>query len=108
MMSRSKTFRRIRRFLLLAPLVVVALLVILIAAFAIGNLGLPEASLIVERLDEAEKARLAEAFHLRESLGERIGPGWGGAVIPIVFRPLDRPPLDSRQLQPGLMTHRHW
>jgi hypothetical protein len=84
MMSRSKTFRRIRRLLLLAPLVVVALLLTITAAFAISNLGLPDASLTVERLHEAEKARLAETFHLRESLGELIWPGWGEADIPIV------------------------
>jgi hypothetical protein len=84
MMNRSNTFRRIRRFLLLAPLVLLALLLIIIAAFAISNLGLPDASLIIERLDDAEKARLAETFHLRESLGELIWPGWGEADIPIV------------------------
>lgn len=51
---------------------------------ALSNLGLAQSSRVVNRLDEAEKARIAEAIHLRKSLGGEIWPGWEGADIPIL------------------------
>ena len=55
-----------------------------IAAAALSNIGLPTRSQVVERLSEAEKARLAEMFHLRGILGNTVWPGWGEADIPVI------------------------
>ena len=51
---------------------------------AVSNLFLPVGSEVVDRLDEKEKALLAETFHLRETLGEEAWPGWSEATIPLV------------------------
>jgi hypothetical protein len=56
----------------------------LVLVTAIRNRSLPTRSEVVERLSDAEKARLAEAFHLRETLGDAVWPGWGQADIPII------------------------
>lgn len=69
------------RYLLLIP----ALLVILIALSAASNLFFPQQSEVVDRLSAEEKARAAEAIHLREELGNAIWPGFGDAVIPLVL-----------------------
>jgi hypothetical protein len=61
-----------------------ALLLLAVAASAISNIGLPTGSRTVERLSEAEKARLAEMFHLRQALGDAVWPGWGQADIPVI------------------------
>lgn len=45
------------------------------------NLGLPKESPVVESLSSIEKARLAEAVHLRTSLGDTVFPGFGEAPI---------------------------
>jgi hypothetical protein len=63
--------------LILLPLLV-------IAAAALSNIGLPTHSRVVERLSDAEKARLAEMFHLRGALGDAVWPGWGEADIPVI------------------------
>ncbi len=52
---------------------------------AIANSRLPTQSPVVDRLTEADKARLAEAAHLRQSLGEEIIPGWSQADIPLIL-----------------------
>jgi hypothetical protein len=69
-----------RTVLLAIPLLV--LLALAVSAFS--NIGLPTRSRTVERLDEAEKARLAEMTHLRQALGDRVWPGWGQADIPVI------------------------
>ncbi len=51
---------------------------------AASNIGLPRSSAEPERLGELEQARLAEAFHLRATLGEAVWPGWGEADIPAI------------------------
>jgi hypothetical protein len=38
----------------------------------------------VDRLSEPDKARLLEAAHLRESLGDAIWPGWHNQAIPVI------------------------
>jgi hypothetical protein len=55
-----------------------------IAAAALSNVGLPTRSRVIERLSDAEKARLAEMFHLRRTLGDAVWPGWGQAGIPVI------------------------
>jgi hypothetical protein len=63
--------------LILLPLLVVA-------AAALSNIGLPTHSQVVERLSDADKAILAETFHLREAIGDAVWPGWGEADIPVI------------------------
>lgn len=62
----------------------VLFLVLLLAASAVVNLTLPERSSSVEQLSPQQKALLAEAFHLRQTLGDDLWPAWAGAQIPIV------------------------
>lgn len=70
-----------------APLLAGLLLLCLLctAASAISNLVLPQRSEVTDRLSEAEKARLAEALHLKEALGEAAWPGFGQAEIPVIL-----------------------
>lgn len=44
---------------------------------ALSNLGLPKRSEVVDRLNSAEKARLAESLHLQ--LGDSVCRDWGQA-----------------------------
>ncbi len=50
-----------------------------------SNRALPQTSLVVERLDDASKAHLLEAEHLRRSLGDSIWPGFGQVDIPAIL-----------------------
>ncbi len=65
-------------------LILLAAIVILLALGAASNLLLPEGSAAAATLGEAEKARIAEAIHLRETLGNAIWPGFGDEQIPVV------------------------
>lgn len=76
--------RRIRQALLRSVVGLLLLLGVVGALAALSNLGMPTHSLVVDRLGALEKARLAEAFHLRRTLGDRVWPGWGSATIPAV------------------------
>ncbi len=55
-----------------------------VAASAVSNFGLPERSQTVDRLAPAEKARLIEVTHLRQTLGDDVWPGWAHADIPVI------------------------
>ncbi len=55
-----------------------------IAITAVSNQNLPQRSQVVERLDDEQKSLLAEARHLRQSLGDAVWPGWGQADIPSI------------------------
>ena len=50
----------------------------------LSNLNLPTHSQVTDHLSDLEKARLAEAIHLRQTLGDTVWPGWGLADIPII------------------------
>jgi hypothetical protein len=52
---------------------------------AVINQTTPTSSETPGRLSEEEKARLAEYYHLRESLGNEVWPGWGDVVQPVVL-----------------------
>jgi hypothetical protein len=68
--------------------VVAGFVVLCVAALglsALTNRGLPIHSQVVERLSDLEKARLAEALHLRQELGDAVWPGWGRAEIPTIL-----------------------
>ncbi|NBD35328.1 MAG: hypothetical protein GVY30_04945 [Chloroflexi bacterium] len=60
------------------------LLVLIIAVTAVRNRSLPTHSSVVDYLSDLEKARLAELFHLRATLGDEVWPGWGAAEIPVI------------------------
>lgn len=78
--ARRSGLRRVAR--LLGWLVAGCLLVTGLSA--LSNVGLPTHSQLLDRLDAAEKARLAEAFHLRQALGDQVWPGWGQVDVPIL------------------------
>jgi hypothetical protein len=73
-----------RRILRRVVGVVLLLLLVLIGASALSNLFLPGRSQLLDRLPALEKARVAEAIHLRQTLGSSIWPGWGEAAIPVI------------------------
>lgn len=64
--------------------VLLALLLLLVAISAIINRSLPTESEVTDKLSAAEKARVAEFFHLREQLGNEVWPGWGTSDIPVI------------------------
>lgn len=82
-MKRKHT-SRIRRILLLVLAGLGLLLVLLVAVSALSNVMLPSRSQVVDRLGDEEKARVAEAVHLRQALGDDVWAGWGHAEIPII------------------------
>ena len=77
--------RRLARILLIALVVLFAVALLAAAVSAAANSRLPRASVDPAHLSEAERARLAEYFHLRGELGERVWPGFGDADIPVVL-----------------------
>ncbi len=80
--KRSKRWALALGLLALGP---ITLLLILAGLLALSNRGLPSRSLVVDRLADREKARLAEARHLRKALGPLIWPGWDQVDIPVVL-----------------------
>ena len=75
---------RTKKFCLIIPLGLIVLCLLAVAASALSNLGLPQGSTILDHLSELEKARLSEAFHLRDALGDAVWPGWSQADIPLI------------------------
>ncbi|MBS3751466.1 MAG: hypothetical protein KGY39_08190 [Anaerolineales bacterium] len=64
--------------------ILMGVLISLVAISALSNLGLPTKSEKIETLSMAEKARIKEYFHLRETLGDEVWSGWGSAEIPVI------------------------
>lgn len=60
------------------------LCIVLVSLVAISNINLPEQSRVVDRLSELEKARLSEALHLQQSLGDTVWPGFGQLDVPLI------------------------
>ncbi len=75
---------RKRRMVIVALLIVPALCLLVLALSWLSNLGAPSEAQTADRLSELDKARLAEALHLRASLGDQVWPGWGAASIPSI------------------------
>jgi hypothetical protein len=75
---------KIRKWLLRGGLGLLILCLLLAGISALINRNLPSHSMVVDRLGEAEKARLAEFFQVRQQLGDGVWPGWGTAVIPVI------------------------
>lgn len=82
-MKSKKTGRL--RFLLLGLSALVLLCLTAVALLAWDNTRLPERSIVTDKLSQLEKARLIEAQHLRQSVGDDVLPGWGQAVIPLIL-----------------------
>ncbi|HEX6383670.1 MAG TPA: hypothetical protein VF177_03270, partial [Anaerolineae bacterium] len=73
-----------KRKLLLIPITFLLLCLLSTVAIVIANFFLPTGSEVVDRLSAAEKARLAEASHLRRTVGAAAWPDWDEADIPLV------------------------
>lgn len=74
----------LRRGCLIVTATTILLALVAIGALAVVNRQLPARSSTVEHLSDQDKARLAEIYHLRETLGEATWPGFGTADIPII------------------------
>ncbi|MEZ4771432.1 MAG: hypothetical protein R2844_23830 [Caldilineales bacterium] len=74
-----------RRGCLGVLIVLVALCALAGLVSALSNRSLPVAAPDAEQLSALDKARLAEALHLRETLGNQIWPGFGDADIPVLL-----------------------
>ncbi len=81
----SKSRRRVRRWLVGIPIILLALCVVAAVVLALINRALPTRSPVVERLSEMDKARLVELEGLRRQLGGRVWPGWDAADIPTIL-----------------------
>lgn len=69
-------------------LVIAGLLLLCLVAASVSaliNRNLPTGSQVVDRLSDLEKARLAEVFHVRRTLGDVVWPGWRQADIPVIL-----------------------
>ncbi len=82
--GKGKRRGRVRRWLRRVSLGLVVLLAVVIGLSALSNVLLPSQSPTIERLSDLDKARLAEAFHLRQTLGDAVWPGWAAASIPAI------------------------
>jgi len=76
--------RRGARIVSIALGVALALVAVAAVAGAISNRSLPRPPQSQEGLTPADAARLAEAMHLKQALGDDIWPGWGTAKIPMI------------------------
>ncbi len=81
MAERSKP--RFRRGCLITALVPLGLCLLLSGISGLTNIRLPRHE-TYDRLPDVDKARLAEALHIKTSLGESIWPGWGADSTPMV------------------------
>ena len=76
--------KRLFRVMLFGVVGLTLLCIAILGISAASNLNLPLHSQVTDRLPDLEKARLAEATHLRRSLGDTVWPGWGVEEIPII------------------------
>ncbi len=83
--ANPKRFHRIRGCFLIASFGLLSACVAAIGLSYLSNRWLPAHSPVTDRLSDPDKARLAEAIHLRRELGDALWPGWGGADIPMIL-----------------------
>jgi hypothetical protein len=57
----------------------------LVALSALSNLTLPSAPAKLDQPTALDKARLQEALHLKQALGEAIWPGYGEMEVPVML-----------------------
>ncbi len=72
------------RIIIFGAMGLALLCVAVVGISTLSNLNLPTHSQVTDHLSDLEKARLAEAIHLRQTLGDTIWPGWGRLDIPII------------------------
>jgi hypothetical protein len=82
---KTKPAYRLRSCFLAGLLGVSAFCLVIVGISALSNLLLPSQSVNSERLTALDKARLAEANHLRQALGDAVWPGFGQANIPVIL-----------------------
>lgn len=76
--------KRFLRIILFGALGLTLLCSAVVGASAMSNLNLPTHSQVTDQLSDLEKARLAEAIHLRQTLGDTVWLGWGLLDVPII------------------------
>jgi hypothetical protein len=79
--EKSSTGRRWMKRMGCGCLTLICVILVLSAA---SNFFFPSRSNPVDRLNDMGKARISEAFHLRQTFGNSLWPGWSNAPIPIV------------------------
>src|SRR5690349_29793 len=78
----QRTHRGRIRHIVLRVLTGLGLLLVLLAALsALSNLLLPSRSPMLDHLSDMDKARLSEAVHLRQTVGDQVWSGWSQAGI---------------------------
>ena len=82
---KTKPKNRLRSCFVTVLLIFCGLCVLLLGISAISNLILPSRAVDTNTLTNLDKARLAEANHLRQTLGDSVWPGFGEANIPIII-----------------------
>jgi hypothetical protein len=75
---------RLRRCITFVIVGIPCVCVLLTGLSVLSNLILPAYLPATERLSELDKARLAEAIHLRRALGDRLWQGWSQADLPMI------------------------
>jgi hypothetical protein len=83
--SRPKRSHRLRRRFTFVIVGLTLACVLVTGLSALSNILLPAHTPVTERLSDLDKARLAEAFHLRRELGDTLWSGWDQADIPMVL-----------------------
>lgn len=83
-MAHTGKLRGCLRYGCLGSLALLLLLFLIAGGLALSNRRLPTHSAETARLSANEKARLAEAIHLRQTLGDTVWPGWGTVEIPFI------------------------
>lgn len=83
-MTEQKQPRRARRVALILVSVLVVLCLGAALTVFITNRTLPTEEARLDHLTALDKARLAEAFHLRQAVGNDAWPGWGDVDIPLI------------------------
>ncbi len=73
-----------RRLALIVSGGLLGLCLLILAATAVINQTMPTHSAVLDQLSAAEKARVTEFFHLRQTVGDAVWPGWGQADNPVV------------------------
>lgn len=77
--------RKLRRIVLFTLLGLAGLCLVLAGISALSNRFLPKGPEQLDRLTDLDKRRLAEALHLRASLGDRVWPGFAQMDIPVMI-----------------------
>lgn len=74
----------LRKFVIFGMIFLVGLCLILVAVTVIANKMYSKHSSLVDRLNNTDKARIAEVFHLQLMLGDQVLPGLTGVEIPVI------------------------